>query len=193
MNGREKEREREREGEAGNNHRRHRPSAAIIRRHARLLRARYVDLLQKTLLPSFLLGRDTHYSPLLPFVPCPPVVPPSSPLVSTIFSPLDTIRAPLNARTHTHIHTYITYARISACVHIPGETLKCAAVRANTHACPSIAEVDNPLALPLARPLLPFLTCACSSPAFARRFPWLTLLGCARCVTFVCVSGIHYH
>jgi len=82
--------------------------------------------------------------------------------------------------------------RVSACVHIPGETLKCAAVRANTHACPSRdEEVDNPLALPLARSLLPFLTSALLLSA--RRFPWLTLLGCARCVTFVCVSGIHYH
>lgn len=53
---------------------------------------------------------------------------------------------------------------ISACVHIPGETLKCAAARANTHACPSRAEkVDNPLAFPLTRSLL--LTSACSPPA----------------------------
>lgn len=52
-------------------------------------------------LHSCSLGRDTHYSPLLPFVPCPPAISPSAPLASTIFPPLDAIRAPLNARTHT--------------------------------------------------------------------------------------------
>lgn len=54
-------------------------------------------------LHSCSLGRDTHYSPLLPFVP------PSSFLASTIFPPLNVIRAPLNARTHTHtcVHTYL--------------------------------------------------------------------------------------
>lgn len=79
-------------------------------------------------LHSCSLGRDTHYSPFLPFVPRPPAVPPSSPLASTIFPPLDAIRTLLNARMHAHTH-------VSTCVHIPGETLKCAAVRANTHAC----------------------------------------------------------
>lgn len=60
---------------------------------------------------------------------------------------LDAIRAPLNV--HAHIH-----ACTPACVHIPGETLKCAAERANTHACPSrVEEVDT---IPLASPLLSF-------------------------------------
>lgn len=116
-------------------------------------------------LHSCSLGRDTHYSPLLPFVP------PSSFLASTIFPPLNVIRAPLNARTHTHTHV-CAYVSRRACISRE-RRLKRAAVRANTHACPSRAEeVDNPLALPLARSLLPFLTSACSPflPS-TRRFP----------------------
>lgn len=149
------ERKREREREASNNHRRHRPSAAIIRRHARLLRARYVDLLQKTLLPSFLLARSRHAlfsaPPLRPMpAGCPSFIPSRVYHLSTTGCHTSSSEC---ARTRTH--------EMRACVHIPGETLKCAAVRANTHACPSRA-VDNPLALPLARPLLPFFTSACS-------------------------------
>lgn len=115
-------------------------------------------------LHSCSLGRDTHYSPLLPFVPCPPAISPSAPLASYHLSTAGChTSSPLNARTHTRASRR---ACVRACVHIPGETLECAAVRANTHACPSRAEeVDNPLALPLAHPLLPFLTSARSAPA----------------------------
>lgn len=144
-------REGERERRAGNNHHRHRPSAAIIRRHARLLRARYVDLLQKTLLPSFLLARSRHAlfsAPPLRLMPtgCPSFIP--SPYHLSTAGCHTSSSECAHARMFAHI-------RVSACVHIPGETLKCAAVRANTHAYPSrTEEVGNPLALPLARSLL---------------------------------------
>lgn len=130
-------REGERERRAGNNHHRHRPSAAIIRRHARLLRARYVDLLQKTLLPSFLLARSRHAlfsaPPLRPMpTGCPSFIPSH---VYTIFPPLDAIRAPLNARTHAHTHVR-THPRLGVRAY-PGRNAqmrRCAC----KHACVSV-------------------------------------------------------
>lgn len=56
----------------------------------------------------------------------------------------------MRARTHVRTHP-----RLGVRAYPGRETLKCAAVRANTHAYPSrTEEVGNPLALPLARSLL---------------------------------------
>lgn len=109
-------------------------------------------------LHSCSLGRDTHYSPL---PRRPPHVPPSLPAgAPSLHVPLAILR-PSTAGcrtsslecTYTHVRA-CTRAFGSACVHIPGETLKCVAERANTHACPSRVEevVDS---LPF---LLSFLT-----------------------------------
>lgn len=186
-------REGERERRAGNNHHRHRPSAAIIRRHARLLRARYVDLLQKTLLPSFLLARSRHAlfsaPPLRP--DSPPAVPPSSPShVYTIFPPLDAIRAPLNARMHACSHTS---ASRRACISREKRSNAplCVQTRMRIRLEPRRWTTPSRfLSLALFSPFPHF--CLLSSCPLAAS-PWLTLLECARCVMFVCVSGIHYH
>lgn len=117
-------------------------------------------------LHSCSLGRDTHYSLC------------SSPLTCRLCPPrrVGTVLLPpvpsrvfhlSNAGCHTsssecsrtYIHAYIYLVR--ACVHIPGETLKCAAERANTHACPSRVGRWTPSpSLPLFFCLSPFLTFA---------------------------------
>lgn len=67
-----------------------------------------------------------------------------------------------------HAYTYAHIRISSACVHIPGETLKCAAVRANTHACPSrTEEVDNPLPLPSPSSPFPHFCLFSSCPLLA--------------------------
>lgn len=111
----------------------HRPSVTIIRRHARLLRARYVDLLQKTLLPSFLLAGSRHALFSVPLL-CRHLHPPACPSRAfSIFRSLNTSSLEC-ARIHTKQHAYLS---LGVCVRIPGETLKCAAEHANTHACSS--------------------------------------------------------
>lgn len=145
------------------NHQRHRPSTAIIRRHARLLRARYVDLLQKTLLPSFLLAGSRHalFSTLLPplavYYLCLSFFRRLfSLLASPIFPLLDAMPSSSEC-AHTHSHA-------SLGVHIPGETLKCTTERANTHACPSrVPKRWTPGPPPPRLPHSPFLIVACPS------------------------------
>jgi len=146
-------------------------------------------------LHSCSLGRDTHYSLLLPFVSCPStrrsLLHPLSRLPSFHYwMPYKLLR--MHACTHARTHA-CTHARGDVRAY-PGRNAQIAAVRANTHACPSRAEeVDNPLALPLTHPLSSPFPHFCLPSASARRFSSSTLLGCARCMTFVCVSGIHYH
>lgn len=172
------------------NHQRHRPSTAIIRRHARLLRARYVDLLQKTLLPSFLLAGSRHalFSTLLPplavYYLCLSFFRRlSSLLASPIFPLLDAMRALLNAHTRTHTHP-------SACISRERRLNAPLSVQTRMRVRPECPRGGHPVPPPLdfLTPLSSSLP-ACLPPA--RRLS--CSLWCARCVTFVCVSGIHYH
>lgn len=150
--------------EPATNHRRHRPSVAIIRRHARLLRARYVDLLQKTLLPSFLLARSRHalfsVPPLrLMFAGCPSFIP------SRVSPPLDAIQALLNARIHARTHPHLMRACISR--ERRSNALLCVQTRMRVRLEPR--RWTTPF-LSL-HPLLPFLTSACSPPALCSPLP----------------------
>lgn len=102
-------------------------------------------------LHSCSLGRDTHYSPLLPFVPP--------------FHPLPGVCHLSTAGCHTssseYAHAHICASR-RAC--ISRERRSNAPLCVQTRMRVRLEEVDNPLALPLARPPLPFLTAAWPPP-----------------------------
>lgn len=131
-------------------------------------------------LHSCSLGRDTHYSPLPLLVSfrhlCPPAFPPcvyTSPSRFPVLPPLDAVRAHLNA--HTYTRAFVSRERrLNASLSVQTRmrvrleskrwwtTSPFFALSPFPHFCPRV---------PPGRPLP---------------------LGCARCVTFVCVSGIYY-
>ena len=120
-------------------------------------------------LHSCSLGRDTHYSLLLPFVSCPStrrsLLHPLSRLPSFhCWMPYKLLRmhACTHARTHARTHA-------ATCVHIPGETLKlplCVQTRMRVRLEPKRWTTPSRF-LSLTLSLLPFLTSAYPPPPLA--------------------------